>query len=144
MRISTYRKDLKSTIKALKTWRAFQPRWVRTCSLNLIRSIVHLSKTKQYKTSRFSLEFKQDPESHNINIQSIQNAIQPWIAKVLVAKLRLTLYDPMHCSLPGSSVHGDYPVPGSSPGGSREFEGWTALVWEKLIYWLILDWIRKK
>ena len=28
-------------------------------------------------------------------------------------------------------------MPGCSPGGSREFEGWTALACEKLIYWLI-------
>ena len=27
---------------------------------------------------------------------------------------------------------GDGQVPGSSPGGSREFEGWTALAWKDL------------
>ena len=31
---------------------------------------------------------------------------EKWKVKVLAAQLCLTLYDPMNCSLPGSSVHG--------------------------------------
>ena len=31
-------------------------------------------------------------------------------------------------------------VPGSSPGGSREFEGWTALAWKDLFINIRLDW----
>ena len=43
-----------------------------------------------------------------------------------------------HISLQDTLVGAlDTGLPGSSPGGSREFEGWTALAWEKLIYWLI-------
>ena len=40
--------------------------------------------------------------------------------KVLLAQLVLTLYDPMHCSLPGSSVHG---IPDKNTG-----VGWHSLL----------------
>ena len=40
--------------------------------------------------------------------------------KVLLAQLVLTLYDPMDCSLPGSSVHG---IPDKNTG-----VGWHSLL----------------
>ena len=50
----------------------------------------------------------------------------------------LPFQDSEDSAMSGSSIG-----PGGSrefsigPGGSREFKGWTALAWEKLIYWLI-------
>ena len=42
----------------------------------------------------------------------------------------------------GKGVHQGYilsPLPGSSPGGSREFKGWTALAWKYLFINIRLD-----
>ena len=41
----------------------------------------------------------------------------------LVAQSCLTLCDPMHCSLPGSSVHGDSPGKNTGVGGHAHLQG---------------------
>ena len=56
------------------------------------------------------------PVSHEIKSQSFALALK---AKVKVAQSCLTLFDPMDCSPPGSSVHGD--SPGNNTGGGNWF-----------------------
>ena len=43
--------------------------------------------------------------------------------KMLVTQSRLTLCDPMDCSLPGSSVHGDSPVKNTGVGCHALLQG---------------------
>ena len=56
------------------------------------------------------------PVSHEIKSQSFALALK---AKVQVAQSCPTLFDPMDCSPPGSSVHGD--SPGNNTGGGNWF-----------------------
>ena len=129
---SLYCLDFQAEDRLTPRWHVGQP-----CGKALRESLVGKPRGKASWESHRSLDPREGEHDTAATAREVSTCACPHSRRRLTPLGRLQKYPKIHVSTgEESSASGTDStqglMPGSSPGGSREFEGWTALAWKDL------------